>query len=55
MKCVTKDVRVKRVSNEAADRLVSERGWIYAPKLLWKKMNDNHGHKPRKNSVEIVE
>ena len=35
MKCVSKDLQVRRVSNEQAERLVLE-GWYYVNKGAWK-------------------
>ena len=36
MKCIIKDSEIKRVSNENAKELVSNKGWAYISKKRWK-------------------
>jgi len=36
MKCIKKHGKIRRVSGELANELVSEDGWKYCPKHEWK-------------------
>jgi len=36
MKTIQKKSSIKRVSNEDADKLVKNDGWMYVPKSVWK-------------------
>lgn len=37
MKCIIKGSEIKRVSNENAEELVSNKGWAYISKKQWKR------------------
>lgn len=39
MKCVKKGDVIRRVKDEAAQKLVSIDGWVYCPKHEWKAYN----------------
>ena len=36
MKCIKKHGKIKRVSDDQASDMVSEKGWEYCPKHEWK-------------------
>jgi len=36
MKCITKGSKIIRVTDEKADQMVTEHGYEYCPKNIWK-------------------
>ena len=52
MKCIKKDEKIKRVTNEVASEEV-KKGWKYCPRTEWKKMvRDVKGKEKNERSKE---